>query len=73
MASSLTLSARERLIALLARQPLDVYLVDDIPFLRRMRPDEPPVFLKKNDPRLEGAYPQGRETRIETLIRASTA
>jgi predicted nucleotidyltransferase len=65
--------ARERLIALIARQPLDIYLADDIPFLRRMRPDEPPVFLKKNDPRLDGAYPQGRETRIETLTRTSTS
>jgi predicted nucleotidyltransferase len=64
---------RERLIALLARQPLDIYLADDLPFLRRMRPDEPPVFLKKNDPRLDEAYPQGRETRIETLARTSTA
>ncbi len=58
---------RERWIALWARQPLDLYLADDIPFLMKMRPDEPPVFLKKDDPRLDLAYPDGKETRLETL------
>lgn len=60
---------RERWIALWSRQPLDIYLADGIPFLKRMRADEPPVFLKKDDPRLELAYPDGRETRIEVLRR----
>jgi len=59
--------SRERVIALWTRQPLDVYLADDIPFLKRMREDEPPVFLKKDDPRLDQAYPGGKETRIEAL------
>lgn len=58
---------RERWIALWARQPLDIYLADDIAFLRRMRDDEPPVFLKKDDRRLDLAYPEGKETRIVTL------
>jgi hypothetical protein len=58
---------RERWIALWARQPLDIYLADDIAFLRKMRDDEPPVFLKKDDPRLDLAYPGGKETRIVTL------
>ena len=58
---------RERWIACWARQPLDIYLADDTPFLAKMRADEPPVFLKKDDPRLDRAYPQGEETRIETL------
>jgi predicted nucleotidyltransferase len=58
---------RERWIALWARQPLDVYLADDVAFLRHMRQDEAPIFLKKDDPRLERAYPEGRETRVETL------
>jgi predicted nucleotidyltransferase len=60
---------RERWIALWSRQPLDIYLADGIPFLKRMRADEPPVFLKKDDPRLELAYPDGKETRIEELRR----
>ncbi len=58
---------RERVIALWARQPLDVYLADGIPYLKRMREDEPPVFLKKDDPRLDQAYPGEQEARIETL------
>ncbi len=61
---------RERWIALWSRQPLDIYLVDGIPFLKRMRADEPPVFLKRDDPRLELAYPDGKETRIEVLRRS---
>lgn len=60
---------RERFIALWLRQPLDIYLADDIPFLKRMRPDEPPIFLKKADPRLDQTYPQGRQMRIETLTK----
>ena len=60
---------RERWIALWSRQPLDIYLADGIPFLKRMRADEPPVFLKRDDSRLELAYPDGRETRIEGLRR----
>jgi L-malate glycosyltransferase len=59
--------ARERFIALWARQPLDIYLADDIPFLKKMRADEPPVFLKKADSRLDRAYPQGREMRIDKM------
>lgn len=59
--------ARERWLALWARQPLDIYLADDIAHLHRMRRDESPLFLKKDDPRLDLAYPAGRETRIETL------
>lgn len=58
---------QERWIAFWARQPLDIYLADDLPFLQKMRPDEPPVFLKKDDPRLDRAYPEGQETRIEML------
>jgi predicted nucleotidyltransferase len=61
--------SRERWIALWTRQPLDIYLADDVSFLRSMRKDEQPVFLKKDDPRLDRAYPEGQETRIETLRR----
>jgi predicted nucleotidyltransferase len=60
---------RERWIALRAHQPLDIYLADGIAFLKRMRPDEPPVFLKKDDLRLDLAYPGGEETRIQKLIK----
>ena len=66
MAGVLALT-QERWIALWARQPLDIYLADDIAFLRKMRDDETPVFLKKDDRRLDLAYPEGKETRIVTL------
>ena len=71
IAGMLVLS-RERWLALWACQPLDIYLADGIPFLRRMRPDEPPVFLKKDDPRLDRTYPDGRQNRIETLRKSPT-
>jgi len=48
---------RERFLALLAHQPLDVYLADDVVFLEKMRQDETPVFLVKRDERLERRYP----------------
>lgn len=47
---------RERLIALLKCQPLDIYLADEIDFLKRMRKDEYPIFLKANDDRLKLLY-----------------
>ena len=58
---------REKVIALFCRQPLDIYLADDIRFLKKMRADETPVFLKKNDPRLDKHYPESTEVRINTL------
>ena len=58
---------RERLIAVFLRQPLDIYLADDIDFLMKMRKDEPPIFLKKDDKRLDEIYPNGKVKRIERL------
>jgi predicted nucleotidyltransferase len=48
---------RERLYALLNRQPLDLFLADDVKFLRKMRSDETPIFLLKRDTRLDNEYP----------------
>jgi hypothetical protein len=62
---------RERLIAFWVRQPLDIYLADDVAFLKKMRADEMPIFLKKADPRLDRAYPRGREARIDTLAQTA--
>ncbi len=64
-----TVTVRERWLALLARQPLDLYLADDVAFLRRMRADEPPIFLIKRDPSLEKEYP-GNEPVILRSLRA---
>jgi len=58
---------RERVIALFSKQPLDMYLADDVDFLMKMRKDEQPIFLLKRDSRLESAYPSGREIRLERL------
>ncbi len=58
---------RERIIAVFLRQPLDIYLADGVEFLMKMRKDEPPVFLTKNDRRLDEAYPDGKVTRLERL------
>lgn len=58
---------RERVFAFLKRQPLDMYLADDMNFLLNMRRDEPPIFLLKRDARLEKAYPSGKEMRFERL------
>lgn len=46
----------ERLIAVKEKQPLDIYVADNIKFLQRMRDDEYPIFLKGNDYRLTDLY-----------------
>lgn len=46
----------ERLIAVRERQPLDLYQADSVRFLKRMRKDEFPVFLKCDDHRLSEFY-----------------
>lgn len=47
---------RERLFAVGERQPLDLYQADGVRFLKRMRKDEFPIFLKCDDPRLSEFY-----------------
>jgi predicted nucleotidyltransferase len=56
---------RERLIAFVYRQPLDIFLADDIAFLSKMRSDERPLFLIKRDPRLEKKYPDNGERKLD--------
>ena len=55
--ASVLILYRERLIALLTKQPLDIYIADDVDFLLKMRKDESPVALKKEDKRLDELYP----------------
>jgi len=57
----------ERLIAFLVKQPLDVYLADDVTFFKKMRVDEYPIFLKKDDQRLNDFYPTNGECRFIAL------
>ena len=61
------ITCRERAIAFSVKQPLDVYLADDIRFLKKMRVDEYPIFLKKDDTRLNDLYPTNGECRFIAL------
>lgn len=60
------MTMRERWRALLAGQPMDLYLADDIDFLNKMRSDEIPLLLLARDERLRSMYP-GNEERILTM------
>lgn len=64
------LTMRERFYALLAGQPMDVYLADDTDFLTKLRPDEIPLLLLKRDERLERLYPNNTQTTLtmENLV-----
>lgn len=53
---------RERLIALLNKQPLDAYVADDVKFLKKMRDDEFPILLKNNDLRITKEYKTNHTT-----------
>lgn len=55
---------RERFIAFIYMQPIDIFLADDIDFLLKMRNDESPIFLIKNDVRLENQFPDVRERNL---------
>lgn len=50
---------KERLIAVREKQPLDLYQADSVKFLKRMRTDEYPIFLKCDDSRLRKFYGGG--------------
>ena len=60
---------RERCIAVYLRQPLDVYLADGINFLMKLRKDEYPIFLKKDDDHLGAVYPDGAVQKIRNLLK----
>lgn len=62
---------REKFIALSVRQPLDIYLADGVDFLSKLRSDEPPVFLKKDDSRLDELYPNRGEVKMESFALTS--
>ncbi|MDG1773428.1 MAG: hypothetical protein P8H32_08355 [Oceanicoccus sp.] len=48
---------RERIIATMAIQPMDMFLADGVKFLGLLRADEPPVFMILRDEALSKAYP----------------
>lgn len=54
------LTSRERVLAVFARQPLDLYLADTPEFLKHHRVDERPIFTLRRDERLsEADFPGG--------------
>lgn len=59
---------RERLLALIYRQPADLFLADGIDFLRKMRADESPLFLIKRLDSLEEEYPGNVEINALALV-----
>ena len=58
---------RERFIAFIRKQPSDLFLADDIDFLKKMRVDEMPIFLIKRMPSLNDNYPGNDEINIVKL------
>lgn len=58
---ALLVQFRERVFALFSKQPLDMYLADDIHFLKKMRLDENPVILLMKDSSVESIYPHAKE------------
>ena len=51
---------------------MDLYLADDVDFLKKMRADEMPVIMLCRDERLEKLYSdcQGRPVQLSDLLRA---
>lgn len=67
LAAASLISIKERAYAFFRKQPLDLFLADDIGFLRKMRSDETPVFLIKRDPRLDREYPGNPAITLERI------
>ena len=65
--ASICVLYRERILALCLRQPLDIYIADGIDFLKKMRKDEYPIILKREDSRLDVLYPDGEAVRIKKI------
>lgn len=51
------LTMKERMRAFLHKQPMDLFLADDVDFLQKMRSDEIPLLILKDDVRLNDLYP----------------
>jgi hypothetical protein len=55
---------RERFQAFLSKQPMDLFLADDVDFLKKMRSDEIPLLTLCRDDRLKSLYPDCREKKV---------
>ena len=65
--SAFFITMRERAIAFIKRQPIDLYLADDVNFLLKMRNDESPIFLIRRDNRLKNYFPENQPIVLKTL------
>lgn len=59
------ITMQERFRAFIDRQPMDLFLADDIDFLKKMRSDEIPLLLLCRDDRLQSLYPDCMEKTIQ--------
>ena len=71
---AVTVTMKERFIAFINKQPMDLFLADDIDFLKKMRADEVPVFTICRDKRLVALYPDCSEgdVSLDTLVKSQT-
>ncbi len=67
--AAVAVTMQERIRALISWQPIDLYLADDVDFLARMRADEVPVFLIKQDERLDRMFPVHSPVKLQSLCR----
>ena len=60
----------ERFRPFIYKQPMDLFLADDVDFLKKMRSDEVPLLTICRDDRLESIYPgcSEREVRLSDLL-----
>ena len=63
---------KERFIAVLKKQPLDIYLADSILFLKKMREDEFPIFIKNKDVNLKDEYKTNKVTDFSKVIKLNS-
>lgn len=59
--------SRERFIAFIKLQPTDIFLADNVEFLKKMRSDEAPIFLIQRDKSLEALYETPQESKVSEL------
>ena len=63
---------KERFIAVLKKQPLDIYLADSTLFLKKMREDEFPIFIKNKDFNLKDEYKTNKVTDFSKVIKLNS-
>lgn len=67
---AVSITMRERFLAFLFKQPMDLFLADNIDFLKKMRSDERPLLLFCSEVAVSEFYPESeiRELTVNDLI-----